>query len=354
MGQKLRAVALGDLRELPLGRDVDVAAHGARPDRREGGALDRLDLGQTVLQLGIGIAEHGHAREVADIAVIIAAGIERQHVTLLPALRRGRPVVAVAAGEQAVFEGQPAIGFGEPQGVRQLLLGRARPVPGDHRQHRGDHQFGRRLELRKLVRRLHRPQPLQHQQRVLELGAGQGVTERPARIHRQERHLDPDPLQGHAGIADQAYGPRNRIDRAVGLGPHLRHPWRRHGALMGFQTVADINRLVGCALGIDQHRQIAADAERIHVVEEDRALGTQQVLHIVLGGRDQDVEAGSLHQAVELGGVEWNGARAVCAGDVLLHDEPPNAAVATTAASVCPGICWHKFDPKEGFWVAAE
>ncbi|MGY3421294.1 hypothetical protein ACVWZW_001769 [Bradyrhizobium sp. F1.13.4] len=178
--------------------------------------------------------------------------------------------------------------------------------------------------------------------------------ERPARIHRQERHLDPDPFQGHAGVADQADGPRDGIDRAVGLGPNLRNPRRRHGTLVGLQPVPDIHRVLRCALGIDQNRQIAADAKRIHVVEEDRALGTQQVLHIVLGGRDQDVEAGGLHQTVEFGGIEWNGPRAVCAGDVLLHDEPPNAAVASTAASVCPGIVDGKCEPREGFWVGVD
>ncbi|MGY3649466.1 hypothetical protein ACVWW2_004757 [Bradyrhizobium sp. LM4.3] len=87
VGQKLRAVALADLGKLPLGRDVDVAAHGTGLDRGEGGALDRFDLGQAVFQLGIGIAEHRHAREIADIAVIIAAGVQRQHLALLPTLR---------------------------------------------------------------------------------------------------------------------------------------------------------------------------------------------------------------------------------------------------------------------------
>ncbi|MGY3649467.1 hypothetical protein ACVWW2_004758 [Bradyrhizobium sp. LM4.3] len=232
--------------------------------------------------------------------------------------------MAVAAGEQAVFEGQPAIGLGDAQCIRQLLLGGARAVPGDHLQHRRDDELGRGLELCEFLGRLDRAQPLQHQQRVLELGAGQGVTKRPARIHRQKRHLDSDPLQGHAGVADQACGPCDRIDRAVGLGPDLCDPWRRNGALMGLQPVPDIDGVLRRALGIDQDRQITADAQRIHVVEEDRALGTQEVLHIVLGGRDQHVEAGGLHQTVELGGIEWNGARAVCAGDVLLHNEPPN------------------------------
>lgn len=93
---------------------------------------------------------------------------------------------------------------------------------------------------------------------------------------------------------------------------------------MGLQPVADIDGLLRRALGIDQDGQIAADAHGIHVVEEDRALGPEQVLHIVLGGRDQNVEAGCFHQAVKLGGVEWNGARAARAGDVPLHDGPPN------------------------------
>ena len=35
--------------------------------------LHQLDLGENVLELGVGLAEHRHAAEVADIAMVVAA-----------------------------------------------------------------------------------------------------------------------------------------------------------------------------------------------------------------------------------------------------------------------------------------
>ena len=77
-----------DLRTSGSAARVDVAAHRAGLDRLHGGALDRLDLAQQVLELGVRLAEDRHAAEIADIAVIIAAGIEREHVALAPSSGR--------------------------------------------------------------------------------------------------------------------------------------------------------------------------------------------------------------------------------------------------------------------------
>ena len=48
--------------------------------------LHRFDFGQQILKLGIRLAKNAHAAEVADIAVIVAAGIDRQHLAFLPRL----------------------------------------------------------------------------------------------------------------------------------------------------------------------------------------------------------------------------------------------------------------------------
>ena len=98
-----------DLRTSASAGGVDLAAHDAGLDRLHGGALDLLDLGQQVLELGVRLAQDRHAGEVADIAVIVAAGIDREHVALLPALLRRRAVVARAGRDQAIFERQPAV-----------------------------------------------------------------------------------------------------------------------------------------------------------------------------------------------------------------------------------------------------
>ena len=65
--------------------------------------------------------------------------------------------------------------------------------------------------------------------------------------------------------------------------------------------------LLRLALGIDEDRQIAAQPHRVHGFEEERAMAAEQVLNIVLRGRDQDVDAGFVHQPVEQRGVERGG-----------------------------------------------
>ena len=62
--------------------------------------------------------------------------------------------------------------------------------------------------------------------------------------------------------------------------------------------------LVGSTLGIDYDRQVAADAQRIHIVEKDRALCTQKVLDVMLRGHQQDIYASILHEPVELRSIE--------------------------------------------------
>ena len=73
---------------------------------------------------------------------------------------------------------------------------------------------------------------------------------------------------------------------------------------MAFEMVSDICRVVGAALLIDYDRQIAAHPNRIHVVEEEETIAAKQILHIVLGGRDEDVDALVFEQGVESRRVE--------------------------------------------------
>jgi len=94
------------------------------------------------------------------------------------------------------------------------------------------------------------------------------------------------------------------VDRTGIVALLHRRPERIVVALEVFQAVAEIRRLVGGALGIDQDRQVAAQSHRVHVVEEERAVAAEQVLHIVLRRRDQHIHAGLVHQLVETGGVE--------------------------------------------------
>src|SRR5262249_58774796 len=93
-----------------FGRGVDYAPHHPRLDRLHRRALDLLDLGQQIFELGIRLAVNRHPTEVADIAVIVAAGIEREHVALAPFLLRRRAVEAPARPDPAKSECGPPAG----------------------------------------------------------------------------------------------------------------------------------------------------------------------------------------------------------------------------------------------------
>jgi hypothetical protein len=58
-------------------------------------------------------------------------------------------------------------------------------------------------------------------------------------------------------------------------------------------------------LAVDEYRQVAANADCIHVVEKEEAIAAQQILNIVLRGDEQDVDPGIVHQPIKQAMVEW-------------------------------------------------
>ena len=62
--------------------------------------------------------------------------------------------------------------------------------------------------------------------------------------------------------------------------------------------MAEITRLLPPALGIDEYRQIAAQAHCIHGLEEEGAVPAEQILHIVFGRDDQHIDSGLVHQTI--------------------------------------------------------
>jgi len=74
--------------------------------------------------------------------------------------------------------------------------------------------------------------------------------------------------------------------------------------LVAFERVSDISRVIGATLLIDNNRQIAAHPDSIHVVEEEKAIAAKQILHIVLGARNEDIDALVFEQGVESRRVE--------------------------------------------------
>src|ERR1700678_4009562 len=90
MGQKMQVVVLARSPYQRLRGCANVATHSARLDGAEGRLLDLLDLGQQFVELGIRITQDRHTGDVANIAVVISAGIDGQHIAGLPSLRGWR------------------------------------------------------------------------------------------------------------------------------------------------------------------------------------------------------------------------------------------------------------------------
>ncbi len=130
--------------------------------------------------------------------MVVAAGIERENLALAPRLLRGRAVEARSRRDQAVVEGEPADRLLAAQRLRQLALGGAGPVVGNHGQHGIDDRLGRDAELTQLLGRLHGAQPLEHEHAVGDLAIRERAAQRRVRIDRQEAELRPDAARLHA------------------------------------------------------------------------------------------------------------------------------------------------------------
>ena len=55
--------------------------------------------------------------------------------------------------------------------------------------------------------------------------------------------------------------------------------------LIRFHSVTDISRLVRAAFDVDEERQIAADADRVEMIEEEEPVAADEILDVVLGAR---------------------------------------------------------------------
>ncbi len=258
-------------------------------------------------QLGIGLAQDRHAREIADIAVVVSAGVDREHVALLPALRGRRAVVARTGGDQAILERQPAVGFLDLERVGQSP---AWSMPGPC------------LAITACINSITRSEAILSSSSSAGdftarsrsstnsastiSASGRLLLQRGGGVHRQERHLDADAFH-IADLLDVLDRLLHHVDRARRRAILLRRPERLHLALEVFEPMAEERGLLRRAFRIDDDRQVAAQSHRVHVVEEERAMAAEQVLHVVLRGREQHVNAGVFHQAVEPRGVERNG-----------------------------------------------
>ena len=161
---------------------------------------------------------------------------------------------------------------------------------------------------------LHRAQPLEHEQSVDEFAAGEAIAQRGPGIDRQKGELGADPARCHPRFPDVVDRLLHGIDRSGRIGLRFRHPEGMVRLLKAFHAMAEIGRLLPPALGIDQDRQVAAQSHCIHGLEEKGAMAPEQILHVVLRGREQDIDPGFIHQAVEPIRIEGD------RGCNLLHD----------------------------------
>ena len=143
-------------------------------------------------------------------------------------------------------------------------------------------------------------------------------------IGRQECELGANAL----GLCDELARVFDRllhdVHRARAFDVELRHPERLHLVLVVLHAVAEEARFVRFAFCVNEYRQVAREAHRIHRFEKERAMAAEQVLHIVLRRHEQHVHAGVVHQPVQPFGVER---RCVLSLGNIEHDRSPDRSL---------------------------
>ena len=118
---------------------------------------------------------------------------------------------------------------------------------------------------------------------------------------------------------------RHRPLRAPGA-DELGHPEPAQLALEVLHRVADIGGILGLAADVDEDRQVAAEADRVEMREEEEAVGAaDEILDVVLRGGEEDVDACLVEQRVQMAAVEGEreSRAAGCLFVASVHDTLP-------------------------------
>ena len=91
-----------------------LAPPGPGPDRSARLHLNCVDHTEKILELGIGLAQDAHTAEIANIALKVAAGVEREDIALRKDLIGWCAIEAGAGADQAILEGQAAVDLLSP------------------------------------------------------------------------------------------------------------------------------------------------------------------------------------------------------------------------------------------------
>ena len=106
----------------------------------------------------------------------------------------------------------------------------------------------REPQLFQLFRRLARAQPLQHEQRILDLSVRECLAQRVRRLGRNESQLDADAFGLRGEPAHILGGLLHHVDRAGALGVDLGYPERLDLGLIALHAMAEITGLLRRAL----------------------------------------------------------------------------------------------------------
>ena len=133
---------------------------------------------------------------------------------------------------------------------------------------------------------------------------GRFAAEHFLRIGGEEGALDADHGVLAVELAEPLDHRGHRALRSPGL-DEFRHPELAELPLVVLHRVADIGRVLRLAADIDEERQVAGKADRVEMGEEEETIGVaDQVLDVMLGGNDEDVDPGPLHERIEQLAVE--------------------------------------------------
>ena len=174
----------------------------------------------------------------------------------------------------------------------------------DHSHHRIDDEVGSDLQLFQLLRRFAGAQAFEHKQCVDYFTVGKGLAQHVVGIDRQEGQFGTDTggfRHELAHVVDRLF---HDVDRTRRLCAHLRHPEWRVLVLEPLHAMAEEAGLLRRAFEVDENRQVAGQSHRVHGFEEEGAVTAHEVLDIVLGGRQQHVDAGLVHPMVKPAGIK--------------------------------------------------
>src|SRR5215469_18435162 len=132
------------------------------------------------------------------------------------------------------------------------------------------------------MRHFLRPKPLEGKLCTYDLTTAKALMQRSVRIRRQKCQLNADPTHVRRDPLNVIDGQLHRVRAAR---RRRFHAWRPESSQLVFERLKPVSEIAGglrLAALIDEYRQIPANPNGIHVVEEEEPVAAQQILDVVL------------------------------------------------------------------------